>query len=87
MLPREVPSLYGSFPIELHAELEGFVPSADLDKARNRAAQERAAAAPRTSALSLEQWRWGLSVSSHVSFKIALQQLDSVVAFLAVGIS
>ena len=37
VLPREVPSLYGSFPVELHPELEGFVPSADLDKARNRA--------------------------------------------------
>ncbi len=63
VLPREVPSLYGSFPVELHPELEGFVPSADLDKARNRAAQERAAALPSNSAFSLEQWRWALSVS------------------------
>ena len=62
MLPREVPSLYGSFPAELHQALEGFVPAPDLDKARNRAAQQQAAAAPRSTAFSLEQWRWALSV-------------------------
>ena len=62
MLPREVPSLYGSFPPALHRQLEGFVPDADLDKARNRAAQEQAAALPRSSAFCLQQWRWALSV-------------------------
>jgi len=62
VLPREIPSLYGSFPVALHRELEGFVPATDLEKARARPAQEYAAAAPRSKVFSLKQWRWALSV-------------------------
>ncbi len=62
VLPREIPSLYGSFPVALHRELGGFVPATDLEKARTRPAQERAAAAPRSKVFSLKQWRWALSV-------------------------
>ena len=62
VLPREIPSLYGSFPVALHRELGGFVPATDLEKARTRPAQERAAAALRSKVFSLKQWRWALSV-------------------------
>ena len=72
VLPREVPSLYGSFPVSLHPELKGFVPAADLEKARNQAGRERAAAAPRSSAFCLQQWRWALSVSLSHTLEDAL---------------
>ena len=72
VLPREVPSLYGSFPPALHQQVQGFVPAADLDKARDRAAREQAAALPRSSTFCLQQWRWALSVRMPPPFNNAL---------------
>jgi hypothetical protein len=65
VLPKNVPSLYGTFPTALYDALEGALPECDLQKAKYRAADDFAKMAADQSIMkhaTEEEFRWALSV-------------------------